>query len=119
MKLFTSKDQTTKLIGVGFEKPKSEVKAENAGECAWYNPAYSIGELIEMLPTTIEHEIWWGKEKGMGGWWGLQISTNGTDFMWTVDYVRDHSAPLYGWDGSELIDALFDAVITLKEERVI
>ena len=45
--------QTKQLIELGFEKPKSEVKAEQSGDCAWYNPAYSIDELIEMLPNNL------------------------------------------------------------------
>ena len=120
MKQYTSSDQTAKLIELGFEKPKMAAPALKwvDGEPT-FEPQDTIGELIEMLPTTIEHEIWWGDEKGLDGFWGLQISTNGTDYMWTVDYVRDHSAPLYRCAGSELTDALFDAIVTLKEEGVI
>ena len=54
MKQFTTPEQTAKLIELGLPKPKSEVKAEQAWEYAWYNPAYSIGELIEMLPPHID-----------------------------------------------------------------
>lgn len=125
MKKYTTPDQTAKLIELGFEMPKHtftfKIIEHNDVKTDIDIPVsnYSIGELIEMLPTTIAHEIWWGKEKGMDGFWGLQMGTNGTDYMWTVDYVRDRSAPLYRWAGSELIDALFDAIITLKEEGVI
>lgn len=121
MKQYTTSEQTDKLIELGFEKPSSIASVEPIYGIGGISvaKAYTIGELIEMLPTTIEHEIWWGEEKGMDGFWGLQISTNGSDYMWTVDYVRDHSASLYRWAGSELIDALFDAIIKLKEEGVI
>ena len=121
MKQYTNESQTTKLIELGFEKPCSIASVEPIYGMGGISvaKAYSIGELIEMLPTTIEHEIWWGEEEVMDGFWGLQMSTNGTDYMWTVDYVRDHSAPLYRWAGSELTDALFDAIVELKEEGVI
>ena len=117
MKQYTTPRQTAKIIGLGFEKPKSKVLFEVGNDELGY--AYSIGELIEMLPTTIAYEIWWGEEKGMDGFWGLQISTNGTDYMWSVDYMRDRSAPLYRECGSELLDALFYMAVKLKEEGVI
>ena len=120
MKQYLSPEQTAKLIELGFEKPRYYcVDKYTIIHTGFEIINYSIGELIEMLPTTIEHEIWWGEEKGLDGFWGLQISTNGTDYMWTVDYVRDHSAPLYRCAGSELTDALFDAIVKLKEEGVI
>lgn len=81
--------------------------------------AYTIGELIEMLPMIIAHEIWFGDDKGRVEVWGLRIDTNGTEFMWTVSYERDHSAHLYLEGRSELIDALYDMVVRLKEEGVI
>ena len=91
MKQFTNAEQTAKLIGLGLLKPKSEVKAEQAGGCTWYNPAYSIGELIEMLPKsggTIEYE--YGE--------------------WLVDWrLHDFQAV-----GSELIDALYEMIVELR-----
>lgn len=121
MKQYLTPEQTAKLIELGFEKPSSIASVDPIYGMGGISvaKAYNIGELIEILPTTIVHEIWWGEEKGMNGIWGLQISTNGTDYMWTVDYVRDSSAPLYRWAGSELADALFDTIVTLKEEGVI
>ena len=53
MKQYTTPEQTTKLIELGLEKPKNEVKAEQAGDFAWYNPAYSIGELLSFLPAFV------------------------------------------------------------------
>lgn len=90
MKQFTNIEQTIKLIELGYEKPKSEVKAEQAGDCAWYNPAYSIGELIEMLPITrIEFDL--------KVWVDVPIAG--------------------GVSAEELIDALFEACVKLKEEQ--
>lgn len=90
MKQFTNIEQTAKLIELGYEKPKSEVKAEQAGDCAWYHLAYSIGELIEMLPITrIEFDL--------KVWVDIPIAG--------------------GASAEELIDALFEACVKLKEEQ--
>lgn len=94
MKQYTSIGQTAKLIELGFEKPKTKLPFEVANNELGYT--YSIGELIEMLPKTIETEIWWGKEKGDIGIWGLRIDTDGVEYMWTITYERDHSANLGG-----------------------
>lgn len=133
MKQYTTPEQTAKLIVLGFEKPKSrpeeeveeilkvivpfgEFKIPISNNC----PAYSIGELIEILPKTINLEIWWGKEKGEIGTWGLRIDTDGVEYMWTITYERDHSANLgVVGAGEELIDALYDMILQLKEEGVI
>lgn len=116
MKHYTSSKQTAKLIELGFEKPKSIVGHDGY----WgYDYAYSIGELIEILPKTIIHEIWWGEEKGMEGVWGLCIDTEATDYGWDVTYTRNSSAYLYRVGRTELIDALYDMIVKLKEEGVI
>lgn len=80
---------------------------------------YSIGELIEMLPKAITREIWWGGYRGKEGVWGLQIQTYGTEYCCAVSYVREHSACLYLEGRSELIDALYDMCVKLKEEGII
>lgn len=91
MKQYTSKDQTTKLIELGFPKPKSICLSSDND--VMVRGAYSIGELIEFL----EHRIY-------------RIEN---DMQWLVDGAR-----VYGMD-NELIDALFCACVTLKEEEVI
>ena len=108
MKQYTSKDQTTKLIELGFPKPTRIVAIggfppkDTLARYASYKDdfdsvtcyeGYSIGELIEFL----EHRIY-------------RIEN---DMQWLVDGVR-----VYGAD-EELIDALFCACVTLKEEGVI
>jgi hypothetical protein len=119
MKQYTTPEQTAKLIELWFEKPKSMNGVYNGCQFA-PTPAYSIGELIEILPKIIETEIWWGDEKGKIGVWGLRIDTEGVEYMWTITYERDHSANLgVVGAGEELIDALYDMVIKLKEEGVI
>lgn len=126
MKQYTDESQTAKLIELGLPKPKNErwvLDVANESTPSIQNIVkcqdYSIGELIEMLPMTITDQIWWGEDKGEEGVWGLRIDTNGTEFMWTVSYERDYSAHLYLEGRSELIDALYDMVVKLKEEGVI
>ena len=121
MKQYTIPEQTAKLIELGFEKPNPKwVKDENGDYRVKTNDAdYSIGELIEMLPMTITEKIWWGGYKGKEGVWGLQIQTCKTEYSWEVSYVREYSAHLYLEGRSELVDALYDMAIKLKEEKVI
>lgn len=94
MKQYTTPEQTAKLIELGFEKPKSEVKAEQAGDYAWYNPAYSIGELIEMLGVHLSSIYYIGIE-----WF---VNAEG------IERRRE-----------ELVDALYDMILKLREEGVI
>lgn len=116
MKQYTTTEQTAKLIELGFENPKSIVEGELYSDIYF---AYSIGELIEILPMAITHEIWWGGYKGKEGVWGLRIDTCGTEYAWEVSYERDHTAHLYLEGRTELIDALYDMLVRLKEEGVI
>ena len=108
MKQYTTPEQTTKLIELGFPKPKSEVKAEQAGDYAWYNPAYSIGELIEMLPKKIESDM----DDEYCDEYSYLVFEEGWDVLYRNGmYVNDRCI-----HSTELIDALFTMVITLKEE---
>ena len=105
MKLYTDKIQTAKLIELGFEKPKGLADAEpSSGK--WVRPAYSIGELIEMLPRII-----------------LPLHCRkiiGVSVEYSFDDPFGSTPPLYLiCQGSELIDNLYDAVVKLKEEGVI
>ena len=97
MRQYTTPEQTAKLIELGFEKPKSEVKAEQAGECAWYNPAYSIGELIEILNRVDDEKLEICRDCG----------------FWLV------GTDLYCVPWRDLIDALYDMITLLKEKGVI
>jgi hypothetical protein len=122
MKQYTTTEQTAKLIELGFEKPRALVDKYYDFDAETYAEvkAYSISELIEMLPKIIETEIWWGDEKGKIGVWGLRIDTEGVEYMWTITYERDNSANLgVVGAGEELIDALYDMIVKLKEEEVI
>lgn len=108
MKQYLSPEQTAKLIELGFEKPKGEVKAEQAGDYAWYNPAYSIGELLSFLPPIIPQGS------------GYYINITHDSVSWVIDY-QQHGDTQYKYIVSdvELIDAIFDMAIKLKEEGVI
>ena len=110
MKQYLTNEQTAKLIELGFEKPKGLADAEpSSGK--WVRPAYSIGELIEMLPPKIEAEMedesddeyaWLSLEEG----WDVIYHSG----YYIVEKVRHNK---------ELIDALFEMLVQLKEEGVI
>lgn len=92
MKQYLSPKQTAKLIELGFEQPKMAAPALKwvDGEPT-FEPQYTIGELIEMLPLNrIEFDL------------RAYVDT-------TRGLFYDH----------ELIDALFKACVKLKEEGVI
>ena len=107
MKQFTTPKQTAKLIELGFDEPKSETE-ETLLTDNCYRLAYSIGELIEMLPkkldTTEDEEAYLGIE------WD--------NIGWRLDYAR-FGFYLYTSMNLELIDVLYEMVIKLKEEGVI
>lgn len=106
MKQYLTPDQTAKLIELGFEKPKSYHDIEWDGAEAYdWQIDYSIGELIELLPTTITRERCE---------YDLTISLD------CVLYKVEGCLDLY-WAtrNDELIDNLFDMVSQLKEEGVI
>lgn len=114
MKQYTTPGQTAKLIELGFEQPKSRIDGEieeilkviaplGEFEIPISNncPAYSIGELIEMLPAKI------------GGVY-CNIDRCGQR-SWAISY----DPMIYCCNCAELIDTLFDMVVRLKEEGVL
>ena len=134
MKQYTTPEQTAKLVELGFEKPKSisgycqrgpyEYDAETNTKMVVYDDtqypiyAYSIGELIEMLPRCIESRC--SDEAA------LEISYDSQDFEWYCGHRWVYNS---GWrrfngnyktcDDKELIDALYRYIVALKEEGVI
>ena len=92
MKQYTTLQQTAKLIELGFESPQRNHIIEWNGT---YRGNYSIGELIEMLNSVSELEI----VRFGSGW--------------------EAGDDLRAFQGEELIDALYDMIVKLKEERVI
>lgn len=106
MKQYTTPEQTAKLIKLGFEKPKGLADAEpSSGK--WVREAYSIGELIALLPEKVtdkhEHDAI------------LQMTCfNGE---WRVKYAGAYDLGLM--IAHELIDALYYMLIDLLENDLI
>lgn len=115
MKQYTTPEQPAKLIELGFEKPKS-MNGEYNGLQFMPTPAYSIGELIEILLRCIEGGS--GSDEAV-----LEISYDSQDFVWFCGHRWMYNR---GWrffngdyrtcDNNELIDALYRYVVALKEE---
>lgn len=126
MKMFTNSDQTAKLIEMGFKPPMWRVARKfddqpprkiitSFGELrtASYEDvyAYSIGELIEMLPEDIEDKdnrgIWYFRNIT-----GISVYYSREERMyWTDLYISCLN--------EALIDNLYDMVVKLKEEEII
>lgn len=95
MKQYTTPEQTAKLIELGFE-PK-QVPALRLGD----DENYSIGELIEMLPMIVDYfTLWIGRDERSNQW-----------------FVKYHPRTLVV--DEELVDALYDMCVKLKEKGVI
>lgn len=88
MKMYTSNEQTAKLIELGVTQPRTKIPFEVGNEELGYT--YSIGELLEILNNQ-----------------GIEIKDFG---YWIVDHEW------YTSTKDELIDALYDVIITLKEK---
>ena len=109
MQQHTIPEQTAKLIELGFEKPSPKwVKDENGDYRVKTNDAdYDIGELLSFLPKEIDYNGF--KDT-------LYIFVN--QGVWVVEY-SDFLGELYLTYRSELIDAIFDMCVKLKEQEVI
>lgn len=114
MKQYLDKDQTAKLIELGFPKPQGwgNKDISNGMIIALYNDGredfnYSIGELIELLCPhfqTTNYKLTLQKVQELS--WDVEVEdVNYNDLDYQVK--------------EELIDALFCACVTLKEEGVI
>lgn len=110
MKMYTSSEQTAKLIELGFEKPKTIVDKYYDYDAEAYKEVnhYSIGELIEMLPDVVESED--------SEYVTLQMYFD--LFNWVIEYTGVEKTE-YATSAIELIDALYDMILKLKEEGVI
>jgi hypothetical protein len=117
MKQYLNSEQTAKLIELGFEKPGSIASVEPIYGMGGISvaKAYSIGELIEMLPNTFTRQ---GVSYGLSVSGGNAMGIEGNS-TWVVSYLA------YGPDNNicivreELIDALYCMLVKLKEEGVI
>lgn len=106
MKQYTTPEQTAKLIELGFAEPKTKLPFEVANDELGYT--YSIGELIEMLPNVVESED--------SEYATLQIYFD--LFNWIIEYTGVEKTE-YTTSAIELIDALYDMILKLKEEKII
>lgn len=109
MKRYTTPDQTAKLIKLGFDRPKFEIeiqlcniKGEPLREATIVGD-YSIGELIEMLPMEDR-----AGERSMV-YDGLEWVINWDNADGAINQVV----------ATELVDALYNMIIKLKDEGVI
>ena len=109
MRQYTNREQTAKLIELGFEKPKGWcnegissrlIMAKHKADDEGFN--YSIGELISFCPRRI-------------GYWDLSISCDYAFERWVCILNPENQ---YGV-ATELVDALFNLLIKLKEEEVV
>lgn len=110
MKQYTTPEQTAKLIELGFVSTGriKEVRTVHPKVEVYHDCNFTIGELIEMLPTS-------AKINGYDCF--LYIEPQHYDGGWDVGYMR-HNVEL-NQRATELIDALYDMVVKLKEEGVI
>lgn len=105
----TSKEQTQRLIELGFPEPKS-VSEVNYFDTAYTTEteldyAYSIGELIEFLGMHLM---------------GIHLTTiYDLPIKYVVQYKRDYKSLGYVQIQGELIDKLYDACVELKTEGII
>ena len=113
MKQYLTPEQTARLIELGFEKPKSvsDVTAIKIADNVGYADIdvqrnYSIGELIETLPSYVEWE---------GNYYDLRIETDRTYTWIAYEPTKNDKAkilPVYD-SGSCLIDILYNVLINL------
>lgn len=127
MKQYTTPTQTAKLIELGFDKPKSiggyeptfvveyegvEVSNVIIGEnkqCPIF--AYSIGELIDILPKSLKNPYNPPLAIECNEKWRVYYGVQ-EDYSW--EWII-----FYEEERNELIDALYDMCIILKKKGVI
>ena len=106
MKQHTTPEQTAKLIELGFTQPKTKLPFEVANDELGYT--YSIGELIGMLPNVVESED--SEYATLQMYFDL--------FNWIIEYTGVEETE-YAISAVELIDALYDMIVKLKDEKII
>lgn len=125
MKQYTNTEQTSKLIELGFSRPKSISSIKVTGDIITtaddligepssvmggkHIANYSIGELIEMLPKELEKHSW--------DFYSIDIYFD--TFNWNVCYKNRKGQIAYQTSSiEELVNALFEMVVKLKEEGI-
>ena len=114
MKQYLDQQQTAKLIELGFARPRIAAPGiEWEDGVPTIYPRYTIGELIEMLPTMIGE----GDFNGEPLFKYSFVLAGAT--KWIVGYELFAKFNQYVSEGEELIDALYDMIVQLKEKGVI
>lgn len=110
MKQYTNETQTAKLIGLGF-MPEARIKGVrtvNSKVEIDYDWSFTIGELIETLPENVANQDEIPST--------LNISLMNGE--WCVQYA-DFLGADFEFCNTELIDALYDMIVKLKDKGVI
>jgi len=106
MKMFTNSEQTSKLIELGFERPRIAapgLKWEDGVPTIY--PQYTIGELIKMLEEVASVVISYSYQKN--------------SYYVRVIIPKRIGGGMYRISQTELVDALYDMILRLKERGVI
>jgi hypothetical protein len=111
MKQYTTPEQTAKLIELGFEKPKMAAPALKwvDGEPT-FEPQYTIGELIEMLPKSLKNSYNPPLIKECNEKWRVYYGVQ-EDYSWEWSIW-------FEVERKELIDVLYDMCVKLKQKGV-
>lgn len=117
MKQYTTPEQTAQLIELGFAPTAriKEVQVVNSIISVDHDCYFTIGELIKMLPKCCRYK--YGDRT-----YRTQLQIKYYMHRWHVVYSRfesDHCGYLHECFGEELIDALYDMCVKLKEKGVI
>ena len=112
MKQYTTPDQTAKLAELGFNKPREcqtyTMRDDRGVEYGVLYGGYSIGELMAVLPENI------AKQDEMPSTLNISLM-NGE---WCVQYA-DFLGADFEFCNTELVNALYDMIVKLKELRII
>ena len=106
MKQYTNQEQTEKLIELGFPKPQHALPIRQEGQALIHGLRYCIGELIEFLPLELEPHPDTARRTIVGN----EVLYCDEYIDWVELRFNKHK---------EIIDNLFDACVTLKEEGLI
>lgn len=106
MKQFTTPEQTAKLIELGL-LPKRIQSVSDEGKMLLELMGFSIGELIEMLPIELE-------DVGINTTLAIHFDNN----LANVEYIGLLGVE-YSILNKELVDALYEMIVKLKNEKLI
>lgn len=110
MKQYTTPEQTTKLIELGFE-PGTRIKRVRTVHFnveIYHDCNFTIGELIKLLPENV------AKQDEIPSTLNISLM-NGE---WCVQYA-DFLGTDFEFCNTELVDALYDMCVKLKEKGII